>query len=147
MQNQRESIAVVGCGLIGESWSALFTAYGHKVTAWDPSQKALEGFADRVERSRNSVRMLDPAGARNEGELLIASELSEALSSATWVQENAPESVPLKINLYSKIEEFAPDDVVIASSTSSLTWSELSTDMRRKERFITAHPFNPPHLC
>jgi carnitine 3-dehydrogenase len=146
MQGLCESIAVIGCGLIGESWSALFTAYGHKVIVWDPSKKALDGFKDRVERARSSVRNLDPAGTENEGALFIAPELGEALASATWVQENAPESLPLKIGLYAKIEECVPDDVVVASSTSSLTWSELSAGMRRRERFITAHPFNPPHL-
>ena len=32
-----ERIAIIGCGLIGDSWAALMTAYGHEVTAWDPS--------------------------------------------------------------------------------------------------------------
>jgi 3-hydroxyacyl-CoA dehydrogenase len=72
--------------------------------------------------------------------------LDEALAGARWVQENAPESVSLKAELYNRIEEFVDNATVIASSTSSLTWSELSAGLRHPHRFITAHPFNPPHL-
>ena len=68
MDDRRETIAVVGCGLIGESWSALFTAYGHPVMAWDPSPGVLDGFAGRVERARALVRELDPEGTKREGD-------------------------------------------------------------------------------
>jgi 3-hydroxyacyl-CoA dehydrogenase len=146
MDDRRETIAVIGCGLIGESWSALFTAYGHQVTAWDPSPGVLDGFAERVDRARALVRELDAEGTKREGPLSMAPKLEEAVASASWVQENAPESAPLKSELYAAIEGSTSDETIIASSTSSLTWSELSTHMRRRERFITAHPFNPPHL-
>lgn len=146
MSDRRETVAVVGCGLVGESWSALFTAYGHRVMAWDPSPTVLDGFAKRVERARALVREVDPEGTKREGVLSIAPKLEDAVASASWVQENAPKSAPLKSELYAAIEKSTSNETVIASSTSSLTWSELSTSMRRRERFITAHPFNPPHL-
>lgn len=146
MSETGKTIAVIGCGLIGESWSALFTAHGHDVLAWDPSAKALDGFAERVERSRGQVRGLRRRTPIREGTLTIVPEIADAVASADWVQENAPEQVPLKHDLYTRIEAAAPDDAIIASSTSSLTWTELSAGMRRPDRFITAHPFNPPHL-
>jgi 3-hydroxyacyl-CoA dehydrogenase len=40
MAETSETIAIIGCGLIGESWSALFTAYGHEVTVWDRASPA-----------------------------------------------------------------------------------------------------------
>ncbi|MGB6119985.1 MAG: 3-hydroxyacyl-CoA dehydrogenase NAD-binding domain-containing protein, partial [Mesorhizobium sp.] len=52
----------------------------------------------------------------------------------------------LKREIYAAIEAASPGDVTIASSTSSLVWSELSADMTDPARLITAHPFNPPHL-
>jgi 3-hydroxyacyl-CoA dehydrogenase len=62
------------------------------------------------------------------------------------VQENSPEKLALKQDLYAQIEANVDDEVIIASSTSSLTWSELSVCMKWPQRLITAHPFNPPHL-
>lgn len=143
---QAKIVAVIGCGLIGESWSALMTAYGHDVLAWDPSQKALDGFAKRVGVARAQVCQLQRGLAAREGTVEIAASLADAVRRADWVQENAPESAPLKMELYDCIEEATAPTTVIASSTSSLTWSELSPNLRHKNRFITAHPFNPPHL-
>jgi carnitine 3-dehydrogenase len=146
MAVQPGTVAVIGCGLIGESWSALLTAYGHDVIAWDPSANAFNGFVDRVDSARAQVQQLQGDLPLKIGRLRTVSDLSEAVSGAEWIQENAPESAPLKMELYARIEDAASRDAIIASSTSSLTWSELSAQLRHSSRFITAHPFNPPHL-
>lgn len=142
---QHRPIAVLGCGLIGESWAALFMAHGYDVRAWDPSPEVLAGFAAKLERPLSQLAELgcDP-GAR--GRLLLAGSVREAVSGPSFVQENAPENIPLKRALYAEIEAEAPADTLIASSTSALTWSELSPGMCCPERLLTAHPFNPPHL-
>lgn len=146
MAVQPGTVAVIGCGLIGESWSALLTAYGHDVIAWDPSANAFNGFVDRVDSARTQVQQLQGDLPLKIGRLRTVSDLSEAVSGVEWIQENAPESASLKTELYARIEDAASKDAVIASSTSSLTWSELSAQLRHSSRFITAHPFNPPHL-
>ncbi|MDV6330964.1 3-hydroxyacyl-CoA dehydrogenase NAD-binding domain-containing protein [Asticcacaulis sp. 201] len=142
----RQKIAIIGCGLIGESWAALMTAHGHDVVAWDPSTTVLAGFEQRVENARKQVWQLMPTGRPDTGCLALTDQLETALVGATWVQENAPEKLELKQTLYAQIEAAIDDYVIIASSTSSLTWSELSVGMKRPQRLITAHPFNPPHL-
>src|SRR5690606_22801747 len=81
-----------------------------------------------------------------EGRVEIAGSLEEAVRNAFWIQENAPESLTLKADLYRQIEAAADAGAVLASSTSSLTWSDLAGELRARDRFITAHPFNPPHL-
>ncbi len=139
-------IAVIGCGLIGESWSALMSAYGHDVVAWDPVAPDTKRFFGRVDLAREQLCGIDPAGTARQGTLTLAASLEEALAGARWVQENAPESASLKAELYASIERLLDDAAIIASSTSSLTWSELSAGLKRPHRFITAHPFNPPHL-
>ena len=138
-------IAVVGCGLIGQSWAALFACHGYDVNAWDPSPAAFDGFADHIEKARGQVRSMRSA-ERAEGSVHVVRSLDEAVSEACWIQENAPESVELKTELYRRIERAAPVEAVVASSTSSLRWSELAPGFERPGRFITAHPFNPPHL-
>ncbi|WP_201836414.1 3-hydroxyacyl-CoA dehydrogenase NAD-binding domain-containing protein [Microvirga zambiensis] len=138
-------VAVIGCGLIGQSWSALFACYGYDVKAWDPAPNWVPEFQAAVDKAREQVRALH-GGSNAEGTITAASSLEEAVGCAFWIQENAPESVPLKIDLYSRIEAAAKPETVIASSTSSLTWSELSTHFSHRDRFVTAHPFNPPHL-
>ena len=68
------------------------------------------------------------------------------MRGADLVQESVPENVELKRRLLAEIEEHAPPDALIASSTSGLLPSVLQADMRRPERFLVAHPFNPVYL-
>lgn len=145
MNDTGNVVAVLGCGLIGESWAALFIRHGLDVLAWDPDPAVREGFAARLERPLVQLRELG-LGSELHGRLTVVEELEDAVETACWVQENAPENVPLKRELYDRIETVAAPDTVIASSTSSLTWSELAAGLRHNERFVTAHPFNPPHL-
>jgi carnitine 3-dehydrogenase len=77
---------------------------------------------------------------------MIERELAKALVGVDFVQENAPESLKLKHALYETIETNVTRGTVIASSTSSMTWSMLSQKMSYPRRLVVAHPFNPPHL-
>jgi carnitine 3-dehydrogenase len=138
-------IAVVGCGVVGESWSALFLAHNYDVYAWDPDPKVRAEFATRLARPLAQLAELDPT-LTSQGTLRVTETVEEAVERAVLIQENAPEKIPLKHALYTQIERVAATTAIIASSTSSLTWSELSTGMQRPRRLITAHPFNPPHL-
>jgi len=142
----RHRVALLGCGLIGESWAALMTAHGHDAVLWDPAEGALAGIAERVAALRGQVVMAAEARLPEPGRLLIAGTAEEAAAQASWVQENAPENAALKIELYRRVERAAPPETPIASSTSSLTWSELAPGLERPARLLTAHPFNPPHL-
>ncbi|MBK1842192.1 3-hydroxyacyl-CoA dehydrogenase [Azospirillum sp. YIM B02556] len=139
------SVAVLGCGLIGESWSALFLAHGLDVVAWDPDGGVLAALPERVEPLLGQLRALGTMAAQ-PGRLSVAPSVAAAVGGAGWIQENAPENTAVKHGLYAAVEAAAPPDAVIASSTSSLTWSDLAAGVARRDRFVTAHPFNPPHL-
>jgi carnitine 3-dehydrogenase len=138
-----KEVAVVGAGLIGISWAALFQSGGCNVRLWDPSEKARAGSASPVAHALMQLRNL---GFEHHGTMKIYSSLEKALDGAEWIQENAPEKVELKRALYSDIEAFASTTAVLASSTSSLVWSSLAQGMKFPRRLIIAHPFNPPHL-
>ena len=138
--------AVIGCGLIGESWAALFLHYGHDVAAWDLSAAKRESFANRVARLLGQLADMEDRQPVSRGALRIEPSLAAAVADVRFVQENAPESIPQKRALYADIESATAVETVIASSTSSLVWSDLASAMDHPNRFITAHPFNPPHL-
>lgn len=138
-------VAVIGGGLIGISWTALFLAHGHDVALFEPDADARAAIPDRLSAPLAQITEL-AAPLPEPGRLHLFETIEEAVATAAWIQENAPENVPLKRGLYARIEAAAPEGVTIASSTSSLVWSELSADMAGPERLITAHPFNPPHL-
>ncbi|MDH4412311.1 MAG: 3-hydroxyacyl-CoA dehydrogenase NAD-binding domain-containing protein [Rhizobium sp.] len=138
-------LAVIGCGLIGESWAALGLARGWEVTAWDPNEASRTSLPERVLRPLSHLHELH-GWPVSTARLRVTQSLEEAIAGATLIQENAPEQIPLKQALYAQIEAAADPQAIIASSTSALTWSSLSGTLKTPGRFITAHPFNPPHL-
>ena len=69
------------------------------------------------------------------------------MAGADLVQENGPERIDFKKKLYGQLDELLPPEVIIASSSSGLTMSEIQSGCpSHPERCVIAHPFNPPHL-
>ena len=142
-------IAIIGIGLIGRSWAVGFARAGARVALWD----AMDGI---VETSMSQIRQLvsDMEGARllNETPEIILSRinpcstLSEALSGADYIQENTPERIEIKYDVFAAIEANAQPDAVIASSTSGLLPSAMFENLASARRCLVAHPLNPPHL-
>ena len=136
-------VAVVGCGLIGAGWAALFMAAGLEVRPFDPVPERLADLTERCTRLQAAIAELQPI---RSGQLVITRSLEEAVGQARLVQENAPERLATKRSLISEIEAATDVSTIIASSTSALLWSALSEGMCHPERLILAHPFNPVHL-
>jgi 3-hydroxyacyl-CoA dehydrogenase len=135
--------AVIGGGLIGAAWAALFAHHGHPVAAFDPDPARHDDLAARVRSLRRQLQELTPD---KEGALVICNTLAAALKNADVIVESAPERLDLKVALLAEIDSLASPDAIVATSTSSLLLSDMTRDCTLKDRFIVAHPFNPPHL-
>ncbi|ADH91351.1 3-hydroxyacyl-CoA dehydrogenase NAD-binding protein [Ancylobacter novellus DSM 506] len=143
-------IALVGCGLVGGSWGLVFARAGYEVTLYDPSPASLQAALDFV---RGAAPALAAQGLLN-GEtpetilsrLKPASSLAEAVSGADYIQESAPERLPIKQALYKELANLVKPDAIIASSTSGFPASSFTGEIEGRERCVVAHPINPPHL-
>src|SRR5207253_4646398 len=83
----------------------------------------------------------------SQSKLTFASDLATAVRGVDLVQENGPERIDFKKKLYGQLDELLPPDVIIASSSSGLTMSEIQSGCpSHPERCVIGHPFNPPHL-
>jgi carnitine 3-dehydrogenase len=139
----RRPVAVIGCGLIGAGWVALFKAAGIEVRAFDPEPERLATLEARIAPQLDALAQLGPV---EDGRLVIATSLEDAVAPAWLIQENAPEKLALKQTLFAAIEAAASPPALIASSTTALLWSAMAEGMRSPERLVVAHPFNPVHL-
>lgn len=139
-------VAVIGAGTIGASWAAYFLSRGLEVVASDPSPGAPELIRRMVEEAWPILMRLggkadaDPKAWRFEADPVAA------VAGADFVQESAPERLPIKQDLLARIDAALPADMVISSSTSGLLASQLSANCAHPERVLIGHPFNPPHL-
>lgn len=139
-------LAIVGAGTIGASWAACFLAAGLEVTCTDPAPGAEALLRAKVARALATLAELGPVPPDAAKGLHFEAELEAAVASAELVQECAPERVELKVALFGRLDEAAPPEALLASSSSGFLPSRLQSACARPERCLVAHPFNPPHL-
>ncbi|MGX5803422.1 3-hydroxyacyl-CoA dehydrogenase NAD-binding domain-containing protein [Bradyrhizobium sp. Arg314] len=140
-------VAIIGTGVIGASWAALFLAKGLDVVATDVAPDAEVALRRFVEAAWPALERLGLAPGASQMRLAYTPNLPEAVKGADLVQENGPERIDFKKKLYGQLDELLPPDVIIASSSSGLTMSEIQSGCpSHPERCVIGHPFNPPHL-
>ena len=142
------NIAVVGSGLIGQAWAIVFARGGHTVKMWDGDPKAVGNALTLI---ASQVADLKAAGLIDDPEALIARmsgcrTLEEVLAGAEYVQENIPERVDMKKEIFGRMDKIASPTTVLASSTSSIPASAFTEDLPGRARCVIAHPVNPPYL-
>src|SRR6516225_6532742 len=138
--------AIIGAGVIGASWTALFLAHGLEVVVNDPQP----GIEDTVRAAIGRIApTLQALGLPHEGlerRLRFESDLERAVAGVDLVQENGPERTEWKQQLWARIESVVPPHALLLSSSSARTATEQSRDMKNAGRLLVGHPFNPPHL-
>lgn len=142
MDNNR--IAILGAGVIGASWAALFQAAGRDVSIFDPAPTG-EDFARRyIDDARPTLAALGMDS--DTGALSFHSDPAAAVEGADFVQESVPERIDIKHDLYARIEAAVAPGAVVASSASGLTLTEMQGGWNDPAPLVLGHPFNPPHL-
>jgi L-gulonate 3-dehydrogenase len=148
MEKKNRQVAIVGAGLIGRAWAAIFARAGWNVRLTDPHEPTLKSAIDLI---RNELRALarhgladDPDGAA--ARLSVAPSLEAAVDGVEFVQENGPELVEQKKTIFAELDRLAPPTAVLASSTSAITASRFTEALAGRGRCLVGHPVNPPHL-
>ena len=142
-----ERVAIIGTGVIGASWAALFLAKGLDVVATDIAPGAEAALRRFVESAWPALTKLGLTPGASQARLTFIADMSTAVKGVDLIQENGPERIDFKRKLYQQLDELLPAEVIIASSSSGLIMSEIQADCRlHPERCVIGHPFNPPHL-
>lgn len=141
-----QRVAVIGTGTIGASWAALFLARSLEVVASDPAPDAEKLLRQRIADAWPVLERLGPVAPNAFERLTFAADPADAARRAQFIQENGPEREDLKRALFRTLDQAAPADAIIASSSSGLLMSRLQEGCGHPERCVIGHPFNPPHL-
>ena len=152
--NKINKIAIIGTGVIGASWAAFFLSKGLTVRTYDPASNAQEKLIERVKIYLQDLIEMKDVHCENSSELIgnYLEQLSfhqcieDAVKDVDFIQENGPEKIELKQDLYRQITQFCPKNTIIASSSSGLKISDIQNMCIAPERVVLGHPFNPPHL-
>jgi L-gulonate 3-dehydrogenase len=141
-------VAVIGAGSIGVAWALVFALAGMRVRLQDPDparRLAAPGeLADKV-RALAGAGLFDGSAPAVNDRVAIVESLGEAVADACHVQENAPEQLALKRELFTEIARLAPADATLASSSSAIVASAFAPESVQ-DRCLVVHPGNPPFL-
>src|SRR6202012_4879884 len=140
-------VTIIGTGVIGASWAALYLAKGLEVAATDIAPNAEAGLKRFVGAALPALKRLGLSPGASLSKLSFSPKIETAVSGTDLVQENGPERIDFKKKLYGQLDELLPPEVIIASSLFRLTMSEIQLGCSaHPERCVIGHPFNPPHL-
>jgi ketoreductase RED1 len=138
--------AIIGAGVIGASWTALFLAHGLDVVVNDPRPDVEQFVRDYIRNNLATLEALGLATANLEAKLRFEGDLESAVAGADLVQENGPERIEFKQDLWARISKVVGDKALLLSSSSARPATEQALKSSRPERLLVGHPFNPPHL-
>lgn len=144
------NVAIVGSGFIGRAWAISFARAGHDVRMWDRSPAATGGARDYIAGVLGDLAANDLLRGQAVdavlGRITIVAEMAEALAGAVHIQENTPENLEVKRQVFALIDRLADPQTVIASSTSALLPSKFTDHLQGRHRCLVVHPINPPYL-
>lgn len=143
-----KQVAIVGSGLIGQAWAIVFARAGYHARMWDFNPQILP---DALKSVAQQIRTLEQHQLVDDAESVISrigtfDVLDEAVKDVIYVQESVPEQVPLKQDIFARLDAATDADTILASSTSSIPASQFTASLKGRQRCLVAHPVNPPYL-
>lgn len=135
-------IAVIGAGLMGHGIAQVFALAGHEVTITDAVAASLDTVKARIAANLRELGADESAVARVEPHADIAT----AVRDVDYVVEAVSEDLPLKQKLFAEIELNARPDTILASNTSVIPITAIMGGLKRRERALGTHWWNPPFL-
>lgn len=145
-----KKVACVGAGVIGYSWALYYSLKKLSVTVYDLTEDKIDLAKNRIHESllnleKNNV-VQENEISEIESRITYTTSMEAAVKDVQFITESGPENYEVKQKMAEEMEKYTADDTIIASSTSGLLVSEIAKNAKHPERFIGAHPYNPPHL-
>ncbi len=143
-------VAIIGAGFIGRAWAISFARAGHSVALWDEDAAAPGKALSYIERLLPDLEAQDLLEGSSPGQMRsrmqTAGRLEDAVAEADYVQENTPENVEIKRDIFARLDAAAPPGAILASSTSAILPSAFTETLPGRARCVVVHPINPPYL-
>ena len=143
-------IAVIGAGLMGHGIAQEFANAGYTVLLQDVTPEQLQTARTQIEKNLNVLaentlieKASIPATLRR---IQTDTELEAVAENADFVVEAVTENLALKQEVFEKLDTLCPPHTILASNTTALMPSQIGVNVKRKDKTLNTHYFNPPYL-
>ena len=145
-----ENVAIIGAGLMGFGIGLEFARFGYQVSLYNTSPASSQKTMERIRADLNlmaEAQLLTSAEAKATlGRIRPTTDIAEAASGADYVVESVSETLPLKQEIFAKLDEICPPPVILTTNTSGLLVTDIAANVKHPERILAAHYFMPPHM-
>ncbi|MTE28076.1 3-hydroxyacyl-CoA dehydrogenase NAD-binding domain-containing protein [Winogradskyella ouciana] len=143
------NVGIIGSGTMGSGIAQVAATAGCSVKLYDTSQVALDKAKASLEKILN--RLVEKGRIDSNEKNRIQSNISyvdslKNLSDSNLTIEAIIENLDIKQKVFSELESYVADDCIIASNTSSLSIASIAASLKKPERCIGIHFFNPAPL-
>src|SRR5688500_18840588 len=143
-------ISILGTGTMGRGIAYLSAVAGYDTVLFDADASALDGARAAIDsilrKGVEKGKLAESAAAEASARLQLIPDLEPAVSGADLIIEAVPESLELKVDLFAQADLFCGVDTILATNTSSISITQLASNVERRDRFVGMHFFNPPHV-
>ena len=145
-----QQLTILGTGTMGRGIAYLSAVAGYDTVLFDADPAALDGAKAAIDsilrKGVEKSKITEDAAAAAIARVQLIPELEPAVSGADLIIEAVPESLELKVELFAQADLFCGPDTILASNTSSISITNLASNVERRDRFVGMHFFNPPHV-
>ena len=142
-----QKIAVIGAGTMGNGIAHVFAQFGFQVQLVDVNQeqliKALQTIHKNLERQVSKGLLSAEEQAAAYGRISTFSSIEEGVRDVQLVVEAATENIDLKLKIFRELDAAAPEGVILASNTSSISITRIASVTGRPQKVIGMHFMNP----
>ena len=143
-------IAVIGAGLMGHGIAQEFASAGYRVRLHDVTNEQLESARTQIEQNLNLLAsnaiIQEDDISQTLHRIQTSTELETVAENADFVVEAVTENLPLKQQIFGKLDAICPPHTILASNTTALMPSQIGVNVERKDQVLNTHYFNPPYL-
>lgn len=142
-----KNIVVIGAGTMGNGIAHTFAQTGFAVSLVDVSQEALDRGLQTITNNLDRIiakgNITEEQKSKTLGNIKTFTDLKSAASEADLIVEAATENQDLKLKIFGQMDEFAPENCILATNTSSISITKIAAATKRPDKVIGMHFMNP----
>jgi 3-hydroxybutyryl-CoA dehydrogenase len=142
-----KNISVIGAGTMGNGIAHVFAQNGHKVNLIDVSENSLEKAIKTISKNLDRMVAKEKITSLDKDKTLqnlsVFSDLKNGIKEADLVIEAATENLDIKLSIFKTIDNYSPENCILATNTSSISITKIAANTSRPDKVIGMHFMNP----
>lgn len=142
-----KNISVIGAGTMGNGIAHVFAQTGYKVNLIDISENSLEKAIKTISKNLDRMVAKEKITSSNKDKTLqnlsVFSDLKDGIKEADLVIEAATENLDTKLSIFKTIDDYSPENCILATNTSSISITKIAASTSRPDKVIGMHFMNP----